>query len=80
MTMKTKRGLVIGGGTVLCAALAILIAARFAPELEAVAPSTPEVSSVPAVSVEISTSKYGITMQLCQKLSILFSIQFVPLH
>lgn len=57
MTMKTKRGLVIGGGTVLCAALAILIAARFAPELEAVAPSTPEVSSVPAVSVEISTSK-----------------------
>ncbi len=57
MTMKTKRGLVIGGGTALCAALAILIAARFAPEPEAVAPSTPEVSSAPAVSVEISTSK-----------------------
>lgn len=57
MTMKTKRGIAVGGGTVFCAALAILIAARFAPEPEAVAPSTPEVSSAPAVSVEISTSK-----------------------
>lgn len=35
MTMKTKRGLAVGGGTVLCAALAILIATRFAPEPEA---------------------------------------------
>ena len=57
MTMKTKRGLAVGGGTALCAALAILIAARFAPEPEAVAPSTPEVSTTPSVSVKISTPK-----------------------
>ena len=57
MTMKTKRGLAIGGGTVLCAALAILIATRFASEPEAVTPSTPEVSSEPTISVEISTAK-----------------------
>lgn len=57
MTMKTKRGLAIGSGTVLCAALAILIATRFAPEPEAVTPSTPEVSSEPTISVEISTAK-----------------------
>lgn len=57
MTMKTKRGLAIGDGTVLCAALAILIATRFASEPEAVTPSTPEVSSEPTISVEISTAK-----------------------
>ena len=57
MTMKSKRGLAIGGGTVLCAALAILIATRFASEPEAVTPSTPEVSSEPTISVEISTAK-----------------------
>lgn len=57
MTMKTKRGLAVGGGTILCAALAVLIATRFTPEPEAVTPSTPEVSSEPAISVEISTAK-----------------------
>ena len=34
MTMKTKRRLAIGGGTTMCAALAILIAMRFSPEDE----------------------------------------------
>ncbi len=57
MTMKTKRGLAIGGGTVLCAALAILIAARFAPEPEATAPDTSDTSSTTSISVEISTAK-----------------------
>ena len=57
MTMKTKRGLAIGGGTVLCAALAILIATRFAPEPEATAPDTSDTSSAPAISVQISTAK-----------------------
>lgn len=61
MTMKTKRGLAIGGGTILCAALAILIATRFTPEPEAVTPSTPEVSSEPTISVEISTAKHEET-------------------
>ena len=57
MTMKTKRGLAVGGGTVLCAALAILIATRFAPESEATAPYTSDTSSTPPISVEISTAK-----------------------
>ena len=57
MTMKTKRGLAVGGGTVLCAALAILIAARFAPEPEATAPDTSDTSSTTLISVEISTAK-----------------------
>ncbi len=57
MTMKTKRGLAVGGGTVLCAALAILIAARFAPEPEAAAPDTSDTSSTTSISVEISTAK-----------------------
>lgn len=57
MTMKTKRGLAVGSGTVLCAALAILIATRFAPEPEAVSPNTSETSSTPPISVEISTAK-----------------------
>ena len=57
MTMKTKRGLAVGGGTVLCAALAILIAARFAPEPEATAPDTSDTSSTTSISVEISTAK-----------------------
>lgn len=57
MTMKTKRGLAVGGGTVLCAALAILIATRFAPEPEATAPYTSDTSSTPPISVEISTAK-----------------------
>lgn len=57
MTMKTKRGLAVGGGTVLCAALAILIAARFAPEPEATAPYTSDTSSTTSINVEISTAK-----------------------
>lgn len=57
MTMKTKRCLAVGGGTVLCAALAILIATRFAPEPEATAPYTSDTSSTPPISVEISTAK-----------------------
>lgn len=57
MTMKTKRGLAVGGGTVLCAALAILIATRFAPEPEATAPDASDTSSAPAISVQISTAK-----------------------
>ena len=57
MTMKTKRGLAVGGGTVFCAALAVLIAARFAPEPEATAPDTSDTSSTTSISVEISTAK-----------------------
>lgn len=57
MTMKTKRTLAVGGGTVLCAALAILIATRFAPEPEATAPDTSDTSSTTSISVEISTAK-----------------------
>ena len=57
MTMKTKRCLAVGGGTVFCAALAMLIAARFAPEPEATAPDTSDTSSTTSISVEISTAK-----------------------
>lgn len=57
MTMKTKRGLAVGGGTVFCAALAVLIATRFAPEPEATAPDTSDTSSTTSISVEISTAK-----------------------
>ena len=57
MTMKTKRGLAVGGGTILCAALAILIATRFAPEPEVTAPNTSDTNSSTQISVEISTAK-----------------------
>lgn len=57
MTMKTKRDLAVGGGTVLCAALAILIATQFAHEPEAAAPDASDTSSAPAISVQISTAK-----------------------
>ncbi len=57
MTMKTKRGLAVGGGTALCAVLAILIATRFAPEPEATAPDTSDTSSTTSIIVEISTAK-----------------------
>lgn len=57
MTMKTKRGLAVGGGTALCAVLAILIATRFAPEPEATAPDASDTSSTTSISVEISTAK-----------------------
>lgn len=55
--MKTKRGLAVGGGTVFCAALAILIAARFVPEPGATAPDTSDTSLTTSISVEISTAK-----------------------
>lgn len=61
MTMKTKRNLAVGGGTVLCAALAILIAARFAHEPEAAVPDASGTSSAPTISVEISTAKHEET-------------------
>lgn len=57
MTMKTKRGLAVGGGTVLCAALAILIATRFTPEPEVTVPNTSNTNSSTQISVEISTAK-----------------------
>ena len=41
----------------MCAALAILIATRFAPEPEATAPDTSDTSSTTSISVEISTAK-----------------------
>lgn len=61
MTMKTKRTLVIGGGTVVCAALTILIATQFKPAPEAVTASVPSESSEPVISVEISTAKHEET-------------------
>lgn len=57
MTMKMKRALAVGGGTALCATLAILIASRFTPEPETATPSVPEVNSAPSISVEISDIK-----------------------
>lgn len=57
MTMKTKRTLAAGGGTIVCAALAALITTRFAPEPETVAPSIPEANSTPSVSVQISVAE-----------------------
>jgi len=61
MTMKTKRTLAIGGGTVMCAALTILIAAQFKPAPETVTASVPEANSTPSISVEISTAKHEET-------------------
>ncbi len=58
MTMKTKRSLAIGGGTVVCAALTILIATQFKPAPEAVTASAPSESSEPVISVEISTARH----------------------
>ncbi len=61
MTMKTKRTLAIGGGTVVCAALTILIATQFKPAPEAVTASVPSESSEPVISVEISTARHEKT-------------------
>lgn len=61
MTMKTKRTLAIGGGTVVCAALTILIATQFKPAPEAVTASVPSESSEPVISVEISTARHEET-------------------
>lgn len=54
MTMKTKRGLAVGGGTALCAALAVLIAAQFKPN-EQLTTSIPSTESKTEISVNIST-------------------------
>ena len=51
MTMKTKRRLAISGGTIRCAALALLIVMRFAPENKQLAPSILETAL--AVNVDI---------------------------
>ncbi len=61
MTMKTKRTLAIGGGTVVCAALTILIATQFKPAPEAVTASVPSESPKPVISVEISTARHEET-------------------
>lgn len=53
MTMKTKRTLAVGGGTVFCAALAVLIATRFAPE-----PETTPIASEPSAA----TSSVNLTI------------------
>lgn len=57
MTMKTKRNIAIGGGTVFCAALAVLIATRFAPEDMPITTSNSEPTSSVEVNVQISTLK-----------------------
>lgn len=61
MTMKTKRTLAAGGGTVLCAALAILIAARFASDDKELAANAPESNSEAQISVEIPCAKHEET-------------------
>lgn len=57
MTMKSKRRIAIGGGTVFCAALAVLIATRFAPDEKPITTSVSETTSSVEVNVQISTSK-----------------------
>ncbi|MCM1168127.1 MAG: hypothetical protein NC401_19250 [Ruminococcus sp.] len=54
MTMKTKRTLAVSGGTVFCAALIALIAARFAPEPEAAAPVTSDTNTTSSVNLTIN--------------------------
>ena len=61
MTMKTKRNLAAGDGTVLCAALAILIAARFASDEKEISANTPESNSEAQISVEIPSAKHEET-------------------
>lgn len=61
MTMKTKRNLAAGGGTVLCAALAILIAARFAIDYKELSENAPEPNSEAQISVEIPCAKHEET-------------------
>ncbi len=61
MTMKTKRTLAVCGGTVVCAALTILIATQFKPAPEAVTASVSSESSEPVISVEISTARHEET-------------------
>ena len=59
--MKAKRRLAVGGGTAICAALAILIATRFATDDRQLTTSSPPTESKPAISVEISTAKHEET-------------------
>ncbi|MCM1276922.1 MAG: hypothetical protein NC299_16425 [Lachnospiraceae bacterium] len=58
--MKTKRGLAVGGGTALCAALAVLIAAQFKPN-EQLTTSIPSTESNTEISVKISTPSHEET-------------------
>ena len=57
MTMKMKRNLAAGVGTVLCAALAILIAARFASDEKEISANTSESNSEAHISVEITSER-----------------------
>lgn len=57
MKIKTQRILAVGGGTVFCAALAVLIATRFAPNDVPITTSNPETESKPGINLVISTSK-----------------------
>lgn len=61
MKIKTQRTLAVGGGTVFCAALAVLIATRFAPDDTPITTSTPESSPTAQVNVQISTSKPSVS-------------------
>lgn len=61
MKIKTQRILAVGGGTVFCAALAVLIATRFAPEPEVTAPDTSNTSSAVQVNVQISAPKSSVS-------------------
>ena len=56
MTMKTKRNIAIGGGTALCAALAVLIAARFTPNNEHRSLSEPAPSQEVSESVDVTVT------------------------
>lgn len=61
MKIKTQRILAVGGGTVFCAALAVLIATRFAPETEVTTPDTSNTSSAVQVNVQISAPKPSVS-------------------
>ena len=68
MTMKTKRGLAVGGGTALCAALAVLITMRFTPDSKPTTDSapTPTSSSSSQISAEVTASKHEETKPAAQ--------------
>ncbi len=58
MTLKAKRNIAIGGGTAVCAALAVLIVTRFAPESKTVTADIPKDTSEPSLSLIISSGKH----------------------
>ena len=78
MTMKTKRGLAIGGGTALCAALAVLITMRFAPDNKPTAGSTSTSSSTSQISAEVTASKHEETKPAEQDNSSALSESKIP--